>query len=158
MAGWGANATHDTRRICHTRLHSRPMSPFRLFRRHALLWVACFAILLNALAPTVSQAVAASTGQTGWTQICSLAGLRWVQSSDDLANSQESGAPDQQFQTEQCPFCGVHAGSWVVLPEPPIAVAVASATDEAAPVPVLAHAHPVPPGAVIRSRAPPARS
>ena len=93
---------------------------------------------------TVSQAVAASTGQTGWTQICSLAGLRWVQSSGDLANSQESGAPDQQFQTEQCPFCGVHAGSWVVLPEPPIAVAVASTTDEAAPVPVLAHAHPGP--------------
>lgn len=133
------------------------MSPFHLFRRHAFRWVACFAILLNALAPTVSQAVAASEGQTGWTQICSLAGLRWVQASDDLANSQESSSPGQQFQTEQCPFCGVHAGSWVVLPEAAIVV-VASVASAVVPAPVLAQPHPVPPWSVIHSRAPPARS
>lgn len=123
-----------------------------LARRRVVSWIACFAIALNALAPSVSQAIAAYTGQTGWTQICSLAGLRWVQiAEDDLANSQEDGAPgQQQLQTQQCPFCGLHAGSVALLPPTFASIEVVTGFDAhptlfyAAPRPLFqwASAHP----------------
>ena len=89
------------------------MPTFSQFRRRVLLWVACFAILLNALAPTLSQALTLATGQaTGWTQICSLAGLRWVSAERDRSGTQDSSSvPAGQTGAEQCPFCAVHAGS-----------------------------------------------
>lgn len=90
-----------------------PMPSFNQFRRHIFRWIACFAILLNALAPTVSQALTLATGQaTGWTQICSLAGLRWVALEQDQSGKQDStSAPTDQSGAEQCPFCAAHAGS-----------------------------------------------
>ncbi len=122
-----------------------------LARRRAVSWIACFAIALNALAPSVSQAIAAYTGQTGWTQICSLAGLRWVQlADDDLANSQDPSSQSQQADAQQCPFCGLHAGSFALLPPAIASIEIATGFDlhptlfYAAPRPLFqwASAHP----------------
>ncbi len=87
----------------------RPIMNFpRFVHRSFVHWIACFAILLNALAPSVSQAVAWATGEpTGWTQICSLAGSRWVPVTGDAdLPAPPAGAG------EQCPFCAVHPGSF----------------------------------------------
>ncbi len=129
---------------------------FSLVRRRVYCWIACFAILLNALAPAVSQAVAASQGQTGWTQICSLAGLRWVQV-DEFANSQEDGDSGQTDQASQCPFCGLHAGSFIALPPVFGAIAVPVA-HHGAPISVVPDAQPFRPWTVAHPRAPPALS
>ncbi|MEG1323955.1 MAG: DUF2946 domain-containing protein, partial [Janthinobacterium sp.] len=52
-----------------------------LFTRRFAAWIACFAILLAALAPSISQAVANAKQESGsgWAEICSVAGIRFVQ-------------------------------------------------------------------------------
>jgi len=85
----------------------------RTVLRHRLVHlIACFAIMLNALAPAVSQTLVLLTGApTGWTQICSIAGSRWVMPSADPAAKQGPASPVSPVGAEQCPFCAVHAGS-----------------------------------------------
>ena len=83
-----------------------------VLRRRLVHLIACFAIVLNALAPAVSQSIALLTGQaTGWTQICSIAGSRWVVPASDASGKQGPASPGAPTGTEQCPFCAVHTGS-----------------------------------------------
>lgn len=74
------------------------------------IWIACFAILLNALAPSVSHAFAAAHGQPPLLiEICSVGGTRFV--ALDVSRDQ---APTGEHRTagtgEHCPFCFTHAG------------------------------------------------
>ena len=127
--------------------------------RHRLVHlIACFAIMLNALAPAVSQTLVLVTGApTGWTQICSIAGSRWVMPSADPAAKQGPASPASPAGAEQCPFCAVHAGSSGFAPaaslrfdaavleqEQPVVVAIVGAPG------VAAYLH-------ARGRAPPER-
>lgn len=86
-------------------------------RRRLFSWIACSAVLLNALAPGVSHALAAWKGdRAAWSQICSVAGVRWVQADDDLAIDQELPADAMKGGMEHCPFCLTHAGSVGLMP------------------------------------------
>jgi hypothetical protein len=93
-----------------------------LFTRRFAAWIACFAILLAALAPSISQAVANAKQESGsgWAEICSVAGIRFVQlvQADDGAADETSGG--KAMQMEHCAFCSTHAGSVGLPPTSPL--------------------------------------
>lgn len=91
-----------------------------LFTRRFAAWIACFAILLAALAPSISQAVANAKQESGsgWAEICSVAGIRFVQVDDDGAADEKSGG--KAMQMEHCAFCSTHAGSVGLPPTSPV--------------------------------------
>ena len=126
-----------------------------LFTRRFAAWIACFAILLAALAPSISQAVANAKQESGsgWAEICSVAGIRFVQV-DGLAADEKSGG--KVMQMEHCAFCSTHAGSVGLPPTSPVLpLLVASGT---AIFPSLYYQSPAPLfiWTTAQSRAPPA--
>jgi hypothetical protein len=90
-----------------------------LFTRRFAAWIACFAILLAALAPSISQAVANAkqASGSGWAEICSVAGIRFVQVDDGAADEKSGG---KAMQMEHCAFCSTHAGSVGLPPASPV--------------------------------------
>ncbi|MGK5008943.1 DUF2946 domain-containing protein [Janthinobacterium sp. MDB2-8] len=98
------------------------------FTRRFAACIACFAILLAALAPSISQAVANAKQESGsgWAEICSVAGIRFVQVDDDGAADGKSGG--KAMQMEHCAFCSTHAGSVGLPPSPMLPLPVASGT------------------------------
>lgn len=128
-----------------------------LFTRRFAAWIACFAILLAALAPSISQAVANAKQESGsgWAEICSVAGIRFVQlvQADDGAADGKSGG--KAMQMEHCAFCSTHAGSVGLPPASPVLpLLVASGT---AIFPALYYRSPAPLfiWSAAQSRAPP---
>ncbi len=79
------------------------------------LWLAVFAILMNALAPSISHALAAASGNPGAWEIC-----RADRSQADLAviagALDEQQAPDQAGSMDHCGYCLPHAGTHGLLP------------------------------------------
>jgi hypothetical protein len=80
-------------------MHSK--STIRLFA----IWIACFAILMNALAPSISHA--ANARQSGFAEdgICRV---------DKSADGQS--APGKMLLMNDCDYCLVHAGSHALPP------------------------------------------
>lgn len=70
--------------------------------RHFAAWIACFAILFAAMAPSISHAVSASRGAT-LVEICSSAGTKMVKLD---AGSKPAAAADA---LDHCMFCTAHA-------------------------------------------------
>ena len=85
-----------------------------LIMRRWAAWVACFAVLFAALAPSLSHAMAASQGDA-WAEICTVGGAKLVKVSVASADAADFGQQDQQH-LEHCPFCATHAGSFALLP------------------------------------------
>jgi len=89
------------------------------------IWIACFAILMNALAPSISQAfnvMNATTGLPGFAEICT------TQSTKIVANQKTSASLQNQFPAQDplqsvlhhmqhCQCCVTHAGN-LALPFP----------------------------------------
>jgi hypothetical protein len=119
--------------------------------RRLTSWLAVFAILLAALAPTVSRALAAS-GWDGWVEICSSAGPAFVKLPDAGKPAQKDGVASH---LDNCPFCGNHAAA-AGLPPSEVVLPSSAARDVLpelfyrAPSPLFAWASSQP-------RAPPAR-
>ena len=92
-----------------------------LFTRRLAAWIACFAILLAALAPSISQAVANAKQQSGsgWAEICSVAGIRFVQVVED-GTTEDGKSAGKAMQMEHCAFCSTHAGSVGLPPTSPV--------------------------------------
>ena len=92
-----------------------------LFTRRLAAWIACFAILLAALAPSISQAVAKAKQQSGsgWAEICSVAGIRFVQVVED-GTTEDGKSAGKAMQMEHCAFCSTHAGSAGLPPTSPV--------------------------------------
>ena len=128
-----------------------------LFTRRLAAWIACFAILLAALAPSISRAVANAKQESGsgWAEICSVAGIRFVQlvQADDGAADEKSGG--KAMQMEHCAFCSTHAGSVGLPPSPVLLLPVALGS---AIFPSLYYQSPAPlfMWSTAQSRAPPA--
>lgn len=128
-----------------------------LFTRRLAAWIACFAILLAALAPSISQAVANAKQQSGsgWAEICSVAGIRFVQVVED-GTTEDGKSAGKAMQMEHCAFCSTHAGSVGLPPTSPVLpLPVASGT---AIFPALYYQSPAPLfiWSTAQSRAPPA--
>jgi hypothetical protein len=117
-------------------------------------WLATFAILLAALAPSISHAVTAAKGGASWIEICTTGGTSVVQVPAD----QTPGTPAQEQKSvhlEHCPFCANHAGSFGLVPT---AVAALPAASGSALLPDLFYRAPRPlfVWAAGQPRAPPA--
>ena len=68
--------------------------------------------MLAALAPTVSQALVASgVMDSGWVEVCTAQGTRWVALGDDAS----SEAPAEHC-AGVCAYCFTHAGSFGLVP------------------------------------------
>ena len=81
--------------------------------RRLIAWIASFAILLSALAPSISHAVAVAKGENSlWVEVCSVAGSKLVKI--DEAGDPASPAK-KPMSMEHCPFCFTHAGMTGIL-------------------------------------------
>ena len=100
----------------------------RLFIRLAT-WAAFVAVLMAALAPAVSHALA-SRGDAGWVEVCTAEGSRWVQGSGGPGESQ---APAGAHALDHCGYCTLHTD------EP----ALPTAGPRTEPVPAATHALPI---------------
>lgn len=80
--------------------------------------LAIFAVLANALAPGISQAMVATAAAPGaWTEVCSASGSRWLRLDGAGQVLEESatrpdGAPASAHGTPACGYCLTHAGSF----------------------------------------------
>ncbi|MDG5977559.1 lipoprotein [Hydrogenophaga taeniospiralis CCUG 15921] len=103
--------------------------PFARAHRRFTAWLAMLAMVLGALAPTVAQAVVASSDHDGWVQVCSVSGMVWVQADADPASGDApmaSGAMD-------CPWCSLHGG---VPGLPPVSAGAEPLAPQAEPLPI----------------------
>jgi len=85
-------------------------------------WIACFAILLSALAPVISHAVQ-STVPPGWIEICSVTGAKMVRA-DDAAPAKPGSDESQAHVFKHCPYCAVHTDHLGLPPAPLARVAL----------------------------------
>jgi hypothetical protein len=83
-----------------------------LRRKRLQVWIACLAILLNALAPSISHAL--SPVPSTMMEICSAAGTRWVAGEQATTDASKKSPLDH---LEHCPFCMTHADTFA-LPLP----------------------------------------
>jgi hypothetical protein len=74
-------------------------------------WIAICAILMAALAPTISHAIAAaSDAPNNWIEICSVNGSKLVNIGDEIGNNHQPQEPvNYSTHFEHCPFCMMHA-------------------------------------------------
>jgi len=88
--------------------------------RQQLAWLASLAVLVGALAPAVSQWLAAAQPAAFWAEVCSStnsplpAGLRLAQA--DPASRQPTDRDPVSVHTKVCAYCVTHAGSFGLLP------------------------------------------
>ncbi|MBY0239292.1 MAG: DUF2946 domain-containing protein [Burkholderiaceae bacterium] len=81
------------------------------------LWIACCAILLNALAPTVSHAIAFARGVPASWEICRADGSRVTVSGQITSIGERGEAPGAtNIPGMDCAYCQTHAGSFGLPP------------------------------------------
>ena len=106
-------------------------------RARWVLWMACCAILLAALAPTLSRALTvARGGSVPSLEICSVAGgMNMVPVKLSIKLSIDDSTPAKNaMQMGDCPCCGMHAA---VLALPPLSLAPATGAVITGLLPVL---------------------
>ena len=93
-------------------------------------WIACIAILLGALAPTVSFAVSwASGGELRWVEVCTTSGVKLVPVDADRALGEDGSSSDGLFAAERCPLCFIQGGLLALPPSPGMSLPVLSGRD-----------------------------
>lgn len=96
-------------------------------------WIAVLAVLMAALAPSISHALG-SNSASPWSVVCTSIGVQWVQTDADSADP--SPGPGAAHAFEHCPYCSLHANAVAIPAAPSAGVPCISATDEP-PVAVL---------------------
>lgn len=76
--------------------------------RRGAAWLVCVAMLFAALAPPMSHAMSAR-GSDAWTEICSAAGIKLVQTTAG------QGDPADAAAVEHCDFCATHPTDLALL-------------------------------------------
>lgn len=83
----------------------------RLHRRFTA-WVALFALVLGALAPTVTQAMVAGGDRADWLQVCSVSGMVWVKAdTGEVRDHQPDSSAPVSDASQHCPWCTLHGGA-----------------------------------------------
>jgi hypothetical protein len=125
--------------------------------RRITAWIACFAVLLFALAPSITQAVNAVKGSgTGWLEICTATGFKTAKV--DSGQNPASPAPaEKSAHFEHCPFCFTHSGAADLPPTAAITLPVVS-NEQALPSLFYQSPRPLFTWSTAQSRAPPSLS
>lgn len=80
------------------------------------VWIACFAILLNALVPSIASALVVANGNTAsWAEICSTANTTAATAAGKKVPA-TSSSTGEQHAAKHCPFCLPHAGNFALPP------------------------------------------
>lgn len=79
---------------------------FRRASRVLTSWIAVVAILMAALAPSISSALGAGNGAS-WLEVCSSVGAKWVQ--PDGSTSEQAPASGNVHLFEHCPYCSLQS-------------------------------------------------
>ncbi|MBA4343383.1 MAG: DUF2946 domain-containing protein [Methylibium sp.] len=80
-----------------------PMRMQATVTRQLSLWLAIMAVLMGALAPSVSMALGGNgANNAAWAEICTSSGFQ------PAALSGEPAAPDSAHLFEHCPYCSLH--------------------------------------------------
>jgi hypothetical protein len=90
------------------------------FARVLTSWIAVLAVLMAALAPLVSHALAAQSGAS-WIDICRSGQTKWVQA--DGSASDKAPASGDAHPFEHCPYCSLHAHA-DALPAAPVTLSL----------------------------------
>ncbi len=121
--------------------------------RHLAAWIASFAILFAALAPSISHAMSGSSGGI-WAEICSIAGTKYVKVDSGQVDQADQPGPSA-VHLKHCPYCATHAGSFALPPDaahmPPLL-----SLQETRPQLFYQAPYPLPAWTTAQSRAPPA--
>ena len=95
----------------------------------AAAWIASFAILWAALAPSISHALAAYTGgPAGTVLVCTSMGYKWVSVATGKERDASGETEKSSSHFERCAFCGTHGGSVALLPAGAFTAPVIDAT------------------------------
>jgi hypothetical protein len=124
----------------------------RTITRRFAAWIACFAMLFAALAPSVSHALALSQGET-WSEICSVAGKKFVKVGLDQGERGDTSSQDG-LHLEHCPFCATHAGTLFLPTNAGLTIALID-TEATQPLLFLRSPRPLAIWTKAQSRAPP---
>ena len=89
--------------------------PLTRVQRRFTAWLAMLALVLGALAPTLAQAVVASSDRSDWVQICSATGMVWVKADPAAADTERAPMADMGI---QCPWCSLHSPAAGLPPAP----------------------------------------
>jgi Protein of unknown function (DUF2946) len=114
----GSNGAVRTDRIATMRLHRST--------RLLTSWIAVLALLMAALAPSISHALQAKTGAS-WIEVCTSIGAKWVQPDGGSTDQAPSSGGAHPF--EHCPYCSLQANT-IAVPAAPVALV---------PAPSLSH-------------------
>ena len=123
-------------------------------QRRITAWIACFAILLAALAPSISHAVAAMKGISYESEICTSTGVK-TSATVTGATSNSQPASQQSLHFEHCPFCSSQFHT-PALPPAHMAVAIVPDGSPAHPRLFYQSSRPLFAWAAAQPRAPPA--
>ncbi len=86
------------------------MSVLRLHRRFSA-WLAMLALVLGALAPTVTQAMMASGDRADWVEVCSVSGMVWVKvGAEDRGDLPPASGTPTGDAPQHCAWCTLQAG------------------------------------------------
>ena len=105
--------------------------------RKRFVWVAAMAILLMALAPTISHALQGQSARD-WALVCSTQGAKWISASGDAEDRSSAPQPASVHAFEHCPYCSLHAGT-VGLPPAGGSVVLLSLSDRVPRLFLTAH-------------------
>lgn len=127
---------------------------FTVLRRRFTAWVAIFAILVGALAPSISHAISASQGEL-WMEICTPTGIKYVKYAADEAQVKTDDAM-KSSSFEHCPFCSIQQQA-PALPSAQTRLDVPSGPDRILPALFYSAPHTLAIWQPAQSRAPPAQ-
>ncbi|MCU0969650.1 MAG: DUF2946 family protein, partial [Rubrivivax sp.] len=91
------------------------MQAFRA-RRRATSWLMLVAMVLAALAPALSHALALGSGEPAWVEICTSEGSRWVKPGAAQESVPAQPADAVAAHSDHCLFC--QAGTQGMAPPP----------------------------------------
>jgi len=82
--------------------------------RRLVAWIAGFAVLFGAAAPTLARALAAwqQDGKIAWTEVCTSTG--WVRIEVPASNPPDDSRKGNPASGLDCPYCLRHAGSFTL--------------------------------------------
>ena len=83
---------------------------FSRVHRRFTTWLALLAVVLGALAPTVAQAVVASSDRAPWVEVCSVSGMVWVKADTGERAGAEHDGPMRDA-AQHCAWCSLHGGA-----------------------------------------------
>ncbi len=117
-------------------------------------WIAVLALVMAALAPSVSGAISAGPGAS-WVEICTSIGAKWAQA--EGASQDEAPASGTVHAFEHCPFCSLHLDALPIPDDSALLVSAPSVSD-LLPTAFLAAPHTLHAWRTGQPRAPPSLS